>query len=151
MNALGYTARQRGTKPLLISVESLSRAIADGATDTVRDLLDAGLSPNSAMNDQKWRPLHLAAEHQRADIAALLLEAGADPNTPDQTGFTPLHLAVDSEADAVRQTGCRPTPGVSRILLEKGADPNRPDKTGASPLDLAESYDYRAFLALVIN
>ena len=42
-------------------------------------------------------PLHAAAKAGRADIVRLLLEAGADPNKPEEsTGYTPLHYAVQA-------------------------------------------------------
>jgi ankyrin repeat protein len=40
-------------------------------------------------------PLHLAARFGRDDLAAVLLDAGADPNAGDKHGDRPLHLAAE--------------------------------------------------------
>jgi ankyrin repeat protein len=39
--------------------------------------------------------LHLAADKNHKDIAALLLAKKADPNARSNTGWTPLHCAAD--------------------------------------------------------
>jgi hypothetical protein len=55
-----------------------------------------------------------------------LIEAGADPNTVDMDGVTPLHRAVRTRcAEAVR------------TLLAHGADPARKNKSGSTPMHLA--------------
>jgi ankyrin repeat protein len=55
-----------------------------------------------------------------------LIGAGADPNSADKGGVTPLHRAV--------RTRC--TPAV-RALLSNGADALRKNKSGSTPLHLA--------------
>ena len=47
--------------------------------------------------------MHLAARFARADAAKRLLDAGADANAPDNSGRTPLHTAVASDAQGVFQ------------------------------------------------
>jgi Notch-like protein len=51
--------------------------------------------------------LHLAARYARADASKRLLDAGADANSQDNTGRTPLHAAVAADAMGVFQvSGC---------------------------------------------
>ena len=45
----------------------------------------------------------MAARFARADAAKRLLDAGADANAPDNSGRTPLHTAVASDAQGVFQ------------------------------------------------
>ena len=63
------------------------------------------------------------------DVAAvaLLLEAGADPNARDVSGWTPLHKAAGFNAN----------PAVVGALLDAGADVHARDADGWTPLHLA--------------
>jgi ankyrin repeat protein len=65
------------------------------------------------------------------DLAAMLLDKGADPNVVDLAGEGPLYAAVDM--NSIQWTQGRPTPiftdqldaiDVVKKLLEKGANPN---------------------------
>ena len=87
-------------------------ACAEGDTDTVRLLLQKGVSPNIAA--QASTPLRTAAMYGHADIVRLLLEKGALPDyKAEGSPWTPLLAAVASGyADTVD------------ILLKAGADPN---------------------------
>ena len=40
-----------------------------------------------------WTALHYAVNNRNIEIAKILLEAGADSNSPTKMGTTPLHLA----------------------------------------------------------
>ncbi|XP_015263302.1 PREDICTED: neurogenic locus notch homolog protein 4, partial [Gekko japonicus] len=72
-------------------------------------------------------PLHLAARYSRADAARRLLASGADANTRDQWGRTPLHSAI--AADAL---------GVFQILLRhRQTDLDTSAHDGSTPLILA--------------
>ena len=61
--------------------------------------------------------LHVAVENGRADVAALLLEAGADPNHPSDMydGWTPMLIAAGRESrelvDLFARTALTSTPG----------------------------------------
>jgi ankyrin repeat protein len=71
--------------------------------------------------------LHWAAENGLLDIAALLIEQGADPNETDQFGNTALHLALAN-------------PQMVELLLASGADVNAKNAMGNTPLHLAVKY-----------
>ena len=69
-------------------------------------------------------PLMYAALYGDTRAIKLLLDLGADPNTPNDAGATALHWAVDE-------------PEATRLLLEHGADPNARSADGLTPLLLA--------------
>ncbi|KAL6064225.1 hypothetical protein STEG23_006331 [Scotinomys teguina] len=66
-------------------------------------LLDRRTSPQAHTVGTGETPLHLAARFSRPTAARRLLEAGANPNQPDQAGRTPLHTAVAADAREVCQ------------------------------------------------
>ena len=81
-------------KHLLNSVISNHAALA-------RLLLADGFSPNTVAEQGSLSLLHIAAQHGAIDVLRLLLEAGADANSCEPRGNTPLRLAVGSG-----QTAC---------------------------------------------
>ncbi|TGZ71555.1 hypothetical protein CRM22_002565 [Opisthorchis felineus] len=78
--------------------------------------------------------LHYAADYGQPEICEYLLSKGADVNTPDDYGVTPLLAAIyENHIDC------------ARVLLEKGAKfLNTPD--GVSYLEVAESEKLRTLL-----
>lgn len=74
-----------------------------GHVDAARLLIERGANVSSASrNDLKVAPLHSAVAEKdaetRYELAALLLEHGADPNARQQDDFTPL-MAADHQGD----------------------------------------------------
>ncbi len=108
--------------PLLAAVESRNPAC-----------LAATLRTNLGEIDHKYfgrTPLHLAVVNNRADMAEMLLAAGADINATDANGNTPLHVAVF----------CHRVEVVS-LLLERGAGVNLRNRFGSTPLHVAVFMD----------
>ena len=123
--AVGKTDRLR---ELLDEDPALANAWADdgfqplglasffGHGGAVRLLLERGAEANSASrNEMRVMPLHSAAATDdpdaRYEIAKLLLDHGADPNTRQQDDFTPL-MAADQHGDE----------RLRLLLIEHGAE-----------------------------
>lgn len=53
-----------------------------------------------------WTPLHIAASAGREDIVRSLISKGAQLNSVNQNGCTPLHYAASKDRYEVRFSGC---------------------------------------------
>jgi uncharacterized protein len=89
-------------------------AFFDGP-ETARLLVEHGADVNAfADNELGVHPLNSAAAAGQREVAAILLERGADPNTPTRRGFTPLdaaHANGDEQlAELLRSHGARDEP-----------------------------------------
>jgi ankyrin repeat protein len=77
-------------------ITPLHKAVEYGYPDIVRLLISKGAEVNKAELEEGRTPLHLvvfAPEISRLETAEILLEAGADSETPDKHNNTPLKLA----------------------------------------------------------
>jgi len=72
----------------------LCHSACNNLTALVRLLLADGFSPNAVFPQDSFSLLHIAAQGGANDVLRLLLEAGADANSCEPLGHTPLSLAV---------------------------------------------------------
>jgi ankyrin repeat protein len=107
----------------------LHYAALEGRTaDTVAYLQEHGDDVNLA-DSAGFTPLHFAAQGLHADVARLLIEAGADLHARNRFGATALLVALSK----VRATNGE----VVRVLLDAGADPDAENNYGTSARSLA--------------
>lgn len=98
-----------------------------GHFDAVRALIAAGADVRAtARNSFKVQPVHAAAASRNLDILGAVLEAGGDPNVPQQQGFVPLHEAASN--------GNRE---MAELLVKHGANPRLANEAGKTSIDLA--------------
>ncbi|XP_074064583.1 cyclin-dependent kinase inhibitor 2A-like isoform X1 [Macrotis lagotis] len=109
-----------------LSVERLTEAAARGRTELVQKLLESGTDPN--VKNRFGRSAIQVMMMGSVRVAELLLQHGAEPNTPDLTTLTlPVH-------DAARE-GFLDT---LMLLHQAGARLDVKDSLGRLPVDLAE-------------
>lgn len=107
---------------------ALHLAAAFGTPEAAAVLLLHGARVDSvSRNPQRNQPLHAAVSlGGNAAMAAILLEHGADPNTAQVGGYTPLFSA----AAANRKD-------LAELLVEHGADPHPVNESDKTPSEYA--------------
>ncbi|CAL8096056.1 unnamed protein product [Calicophoron daubneyi] len=119
-----------GLHPNVGNVEGhtpLCDAALHGSVEIVALLLQYGVDVNPP---SYWgSPLLYATQNQHLDVMRLLINAGAQIDSPDRTGMCPLHVAVQHQFYA----------GV-HVLLLAGADPNQRMRL-TTPLHIAAKMD----------
>jgi ankyrin repeat protein len=99
-----------------------------GQVDRIKELLAANRALVSALSEDGWTPLHLAAFFGKDDAARLLLNSGADLKARSTNSMenTALHAAAAGKHAAI-----------VKLLLERGANVNARQVGGWTPLHSA--------------
>ncbi|MGI8710492.1 MAG: ankyrin repeat domain-containing protein [Acidimicrobiales bacterium] len=150
--------------------DELFEAIDHGDVARLRALLDDDRALATAVADDGFTALHLAAWSGRPRVAEVLLARGADPEAmaANPTALRPLHsaaaagnqviahLLLDRGADVdARQAGGlaplhtaahRDDPEMVALLLARGADPSATTDDGMTAADLATTNSVHALL-----
>lgn len=89
------------------------------------------------------RPLHIAIVRGNVEVVRLLKRAGADPNSIDKRGRTPLLMACSFVEGSVE---------ILKLLLEMGADPGLAEhEHGYTPLHLAAQNGHTGFVDMLYS
>lgn len=152
---------------------SLFEAAALGRDARVALILAEHPKELNKFSSDGFQALGLAAFFSRATAARLLIEAGAEVDTPSQNPFhvTPLHSAAASgnleiaglllengaDANARQQSGFTPLHSaaqngqveMAKLLLEHGADIQAVNEAGQNALAIAEANDRSEMVAFL--
>lgn len=103
------------------------KTVQGGDISATRLFLQSGISVNSRMEtpNGSFTALHLAVDNGNKELAALLLEKGADVNATAFGSDTPLHVAL-------RRTNSSLT--MVQLLVNNGANVNAVREGGGTPL-----------------
>jgi ankyrin repeat protein len=114
---------------------ALLLAARQGVGAGVRALAEAGADLN-ATDPDGTSALNMAIINAHYDVAALLVEKGANVNLPDSTGMTPLYATIDMRHQEPLINRPLPKPSgrllpldLVKVLLDRGADVNARLKT----------------------
>ena len=106
-----------------------------GQPAAVKALIAAGADVNAAAkNALKVAALHAAVAGGKLEIVKAILEAGGNPNAPQQEGFRPIHEA-----------GTKANRALAELLLAHGADPSLPNDAGTTAIGLAREKGHGEF------
>ena len=110
-----------------------------GREQAVGVLLDAGadLAPHSK-NPMQVAAINCATAGRNERCVKLILEAGADVNTPQQKGYTPLMSAASAGSESM-----------VNLLLQAGADTSLVSEDGKTARILAEEHGHKHLLDLL--
>ncbi|WP_191091619.1 ankyrin repeat domain-containing protein [Affinibrenneria salicis] len=97
-------------------------------------------------NDQLITPLHYAAYRGHSAIVTFCCERGAEVNSGDDGGNTPLHTALFFDEDEVDEPQVRQ---MVTSLLTAGADPGKANAAGETPLAIAARRNLTDCVALM--
>ena len=85
-------------------------------------------------SSNSYSPLTLAISLRNPVIVRELLKHKANPNLRDDTGLTPLMVAMSSD---VNEENLESTYSIALLLIDSGADPYLCDKSGEDALSMA--------------
>lgn len=106
-----------------------------GQPAAAKALIAAGADVKAAAkNPLKVQALHAAVAGRNLEIIEAVLDAGADPNAQQQSGFRPMHEA-----------GSNANRKLAELLLARGADPTLTSDDGKSAIDLAREKGHADF------
>lgn len=138
---------------------SIYRAVSTGDVDQVRLHIQRGTNLDTP-DGSKSTPLGIAIEMSQAEIATMLIEAGANPAAPSRTVPPIISAAMRGQTDIVKKLVAKGakvdttdsygmTPLIHAVdsdryelaeyLISAGADVNARDTRGMTPMSIARS------------
>jgi ankyrin repeat protein len=137
---LARLVRERTSAPDLFEVAAL------GEVELLQEKLARAPESAKAVAPDGFGALGLASFFGRIEAVKVLLNAGADPNTPAANDFkvSPIHSAAANRSADTSLPLCR-------LLLEGGADPNVAQAGGWTPLHQASAHGRTAVVELLLS
>ncbi|XP_062989338.1 fibronectin type 3 and ankyrin repeat domains protein 1 [Elgaria multicarinata webbii] len=114
-------------------------AVDGGYCDVIEWMIQDGCEVDPKDTGLEWTPLmRLCAITGKADVATLLIDAGADVNVKDKDGKTPLMVAaLNNQEELVK------------LLLERGADPDVKNEFGKGALEMARGLNRQSVVSII--
>ena len=121
---------------------NIHMAALHGDIERVREFLGQDVSPNARHPRDGKTPLHWAAWTKQTEVARLLIERGAQVDSREDNGSTPLYRACQRRGKVWAFDA-----EFARLLLLNGADPYAKNRRGRTPISNVGDYsDYQELL-----
>jgi ankyrin repeat protein len=119
-----------------------------GFCGLVEDLITVHPSDVNCTGGSHMTPLHAASVKGHLEVASLLLESGADPNSCDVIDRVPLHRISQGGQVVMMESSLE----IGRLLVNYGAKVNVTDNVeGDTPLHAAARSGYRDIAVLLVE
>ena len=135
------------THPTQPEAVPLYYAALSGLRSLVEHLIAADSLDVNERGGSHTTPLHAASVKGHLDVATLLLENGADPNSRDDLGGVPLHKVSQGGQLVMVES----TFEIARLLVKSGADVSASDDEGWTPLHAAAHSGHRDIAELLLE
>lgn len=123
--------------------ENLSNAERElNSEEFIRLIKDNKVDVNAKDKDERT-PLHHSAQRLSTQEVKVLIEAGADVNSVDRCGWTPLFASIMSYYGEFRN--------IIKVLIDLGADINAKDKNKKTPLHWATEIGFTDICNVILN
>jgi len=136
---------------LAFDADTMVSVAGEGAAEDVRLFLAAGMNPDveGRLKDSSAdiTPLMAAAQGCHADVARLLLDAGADAKWVSGSKESALHAIADGCAESTPETARQ----LARMLLDAGAEIDALDQKYETPLLRALSRENVGVVAVLVE
>ena len=133
--------------PTRPEAEPLYYAALCGFRGLVEHLIAVDSQDVNSRGGSHTTPLHAASLKGHLEVASLLLENGADPNSRDHVGRIPLHRVSQGGQLVMVQSSLE----IARLLVKSGAAVNATDDEGWTPLHAAARSGYRDITELLLE
>jgi ankyrin repeat protein len=135
------------THPTRPEALPLYYATLTGFRGLVEHLIAADSRDVNRRGGSHTTPLHAASVKGHLDVASLLLETGADPNSRDNHGRSPLHRVSQGRQLVMVESSLE----IARLLVNSGANVNATDDDDWTPLHAAAQSGYRDITELLLE
>jgi ankyrin repeat protein len=127
-------------------------ALSNGRVDSLKFLFSNRMDLNLTVREPlKETPLHIAASNCRIEVAQFLIDHGANLNSIDHDGSSPLHYVILSGRCAIDPDFRKPNILFIEFLLSKGADINLTDNNGNTPLHKAVDKNIKDYVEFLLK